>query len=317
MPHKKSLRIKPTDEEINKFKDKARKFNQDFSRMILLFILGVLPLEAVIIANSQELIMVPDLVLAFLDAIVIVLLSFIMATVFIKLTVYLIPDRFGDAGEQEEKILLSKIYTAFIYSVAILVAFWQLGFGVQNIAIFLGLLTTGFAFALRDIIISYFAWFILLTKKPFKIGDYIEVGDKGGIVKHVGLFYVVVDPYPHVYNDFYKIPNKTFLEETIRNHGRGKFKLSFDLYLKEIPTYLEERIENIRKKAHQLGHGDALFHLGSDQDGIKLITEYKSTFETRDRTRHQLISIILEELGLTGAYDIASIHESRNVSYSI
>jgi|GEM_PF-732489 len=317
MPDKKSPRTKQADEALNKYKDKARTFSKDFSKLIILFILGVLPLETVIIANNQELIAVPELVLVFLETIVLVLMAFIMATVLIKVTVYLIPDSFGNAGEQEEKILLSKMYMAFVYSVAALVVFWQLGLSLQNIAIFLGLLTTGFAFALRDILLSYFAWFILLTKKPFKIGDYIEVGEEEGIVKHVGLFYVVVDPYPYVYNDFYKIPNKTFLENSIRNHGRGRFKLSFDFYLEEIPSYLDERIENIREKARSVGHGDALFHLGSDQDGVKLVTEYKSTFEARDRTRHQLISIILEELGLTGARDIASIHENKAVSYSI
>ncbi|TGC11012.1 mechanosensitive ion channel domain-containing protein [Methanolobus halotolerans] len=317
MPIKNLLRKNPADEALKKLKDKTRIFNKDFSRMVLLFLFGVLPLEAVIIASGRELIMVPDLVLVFLEAIVIVLMSYIMATVFIRLTVYLIPDSFGSAGEQEEKILLSKMYMAFIYSVAVLVVFWQLGIGIQNIAIFLGLLTTGFAFALRDIIFSYFAWFILLTKKPFKIGDYIEVGDEEGIVKHIGLFYVVVDPYPYVYNDFYKIPNKTFLEKTIRNHGKGNFKLSFDLYLKDIPSYLEERIENIREKSRLIGCADARFHLGSDKDGVKLITEYKATFEGREKTRHQLISIILEELGLTGVADNSTVFESKKVRYSV
>ena len=42
MPLKKLLRINSTDEELNRFKTKARKFNQDFSRMILLFIFGLL-----------------------------------------------------------------------------------------------------------------------------------------------------------------------------------------------------------------------------------------------------------------------------------
>ena len=317
MPIKKLLRSNPTDKASNEVKDKVRIFNRDFGRLLLIFLFGILPLEAVIIASSRELIMVPSLVLVFLEAIVIVLISYTLATVFIRLTVYLVPDRLGDAGEQEEKILFSKMYTSFIYSIAILIAFWQLGLDIQNIAIFLGLITTGFAFALRDIIFSYFAWFILLTKKPFKIGDYIEVGDEQGIVTHVGLFYVGVDPYPRVYSDFYKIPNKTFLEKTIRNHGRGKFKLSFDLYLQEIPTYLDERVENIREKARIVGHGDAHFHLGCDKDGVKLITEYKATFEARDKTRHQLINIILEELGFTGACDVASVHESKSVRYSI
>jgi small-conductance mechanosensitive channel len=318
MPISTILRKKRTGEALTKVKATAGTFNKALNRLILLFLFVILPLQAAVIAIEREIIVVPELILVFLEAIVTVLVSYTLATVFIKLTIYLIPNRFDDAGTQEEKILLSKIYVAFIYILSTLIVFWQFGIDTRDIAIFLGLIATGFAFALRDIIFSYFAWFILLTKKPFKIGDYIEVGDEEGMVKHIGLFYVVVDHTPSTYEDFHKIPNKVFLEKTITNHGKGKFKLTFDFYLKDLPSYLDEKLEDIREKARSAGYGDARFHLNSDKDGLKLTTEYKATFESREKTRHHLLCIILQELGIQGAGDTPAGHEkSKKVRYSL
>ncbi|MCQ6962624.1 mechanosensitive ion channel domain-containing protein [Methanolobus chelungpuianus] len=317
MPISKILRKKRADEALTKVKVKAGTINKALNKLILFFMFVILPLQAAIIAIRQEYIVVPELILVFLEAIVTILVSYTLATVFIKLTIYLVPDRFDGAGTQEEKILFSKIYVAFIYALSTLVVFWQLGIDSRDMAIFLGLIATGFAFALRDVIFSYFAWFILLTKKPFKIGDYIEIGDEEGMVKHIGLFYVVVDHTPSTYEDFHKIPNKVFLEKTITNHGKGKFRLTFDYYLKDIPAYLDDRIESIREKARSAGYGDARFHLDSDHDGLKLTTEYRATFESREKTRHNLLCIIMEELGILGSNEAPVAHDRKKARYSL
>ncbi|MEX0928647.1 MAG: mechanosensitive ion channel domain-containing protein, partial [Balneolales bacterium] len=55
--------------------------------------------------------------------------------------------------------------------------------GFQSIATFLGLIAAGLAIALRDIVADCAAWFYLIWRKPFEIGDRIEVGTiKGDVV---------------------------------------------------------------------------------------------------------------------------------------
>ncbi len=277
---------------------KTHVLTRILNRMILLFVLVGLPLLLLMIAHRQEIIMVPEIILVFLEAIVIILVSFAIGTIFIRFTLNTIQAHFDSLGEPEEKILLSKVYIGLIYSLALVIIFWQLGIDPRNIAIFLGLITTGFAFAIRDIILSYFIWFILLTKKPFKIGDYINVGDNEGLVKHIGLFYVVVDPTPSNYEDYYKIPNKTFLENPIRNYGCNRIPKTFDFYLKEIPANFEERVENIRKKAMEISYTDAKFYIYSDKDGVRLSAFYKTRFENINHSNHQLLGLILEEFGV-------------------
>jgi small-conductance mechanosensitive channel len=162
---------------------------------------------------------------------------------------------------------------------------------------------TGFAFAIRDVILSYFIWFILLTKKPFKIGDYIRVGDDDsleGLVKHIGLFYVVVDPTPETYEDYFKIPNKMFLEKPIKNYGRGKFRNEFEMYfeIEELQANFPAKVEALKEKVWGSLDVDVSFFLGADSDGVKVTVQYKSTFEHREQVRHQITSIMLNDLKL-------------------
>jgi small-conductance mechanosensitive channel len=125
-----------------------------------------------------------------LEGIIVVLVSFGGATLFIRLTINFTIGKFEGIGQPEERILFSKLYILLVYVLATVIVFLHMGIGIQNVALFLGLTATGFAFAVRDVVLSYIVWFILLTKKPFKIGDYINVAGEEGQVKHIGMFYV-------------------------------------------------------------------------------------------------------------------------------
>ncbi|WP_440951837.1 mechanosensitive ion channel family protein [Methanococcoides sp. FTZ1] len=273
--------------------------SQLLNHIIILFLFFILPISAILLAEEQGLVAVPEVIDDFLKLVDTVLISYTIATVFLKLTVNIIPKLFENVGKKEEKILLSKIYIGFIYALTSVIVFWQVGIGTQNIVIFLGLVATGFAFAIREVILSYFIWFILLTKKPFKIGDYISIGDEEGQVKHIGLFYVVI--YPNKCRDFYKIPNRIFLEKPIKNYGTGTFESTFDYYIKDIPDDLSDRIDKMLEKAKVREGIDTRLKLDSDCDGLKLTAYYRSTFHERENVKHKLLSIILEEINVIQA----------------
>ncbi|WP_445475440.1 mechanosensitive ion channel family protein [Methanococcoides methylutens] len=289
IPEKKEISRKLKKDNV-----KSKIFNQLLNHIIIIFLFFILPISAMLAADHRGWIVIPEIVLGFLKLVDTVLISYTLATIFIKFTMSIILKMFESVGKREEKILLSKIYIGFIYALTSVVIFWQVGIDTQSIVIFLGLLATGFAFAIREVILSYFIWFILLTKKPFKIGDYISIGDEEGQVKHIGLFYVVI--YPTRYEDFYKIPNKVFLEKSIKNYGTGTFESSFEYYIKEIPANLTNRIDKMVKKARSNEGIDVRLKLDSDCDGLKLTAYYRSTFKERENVKHKLLSIILEGL---------------------
>lgn len=288
--------LRPSRAKFNKVK--MRFAHEQLNKTILFFLIVILPIIAIDLAGRQEIIPVPEISLKVLEGIIVVLVSFGGATLFIRLTISFIMNQFEGIGQQEERILLSKLYILLVYVLATVAVFLHMGIGIQNVALFLGLTATGFAFAIREVVLSYIIWFMLLTKKPFKIGDYINVAGQEGQVKHIGMFYVVVDASPHTYADYTKIPNKVFLEKPIRNYGNDKFFSTFELYLENISSDIVDRLERIREKGKALKDIDATFNLNSDSDGVKITVEFKTTYDDRDILRDRLLSMMLQELNL-------------------
>lgn len=80
---------------------------------------------------------------------------------------------------------------AFVIGLFLLARIWVEGF--QSLATFLGLLSVGLALALRDLLTNMAAWIFLMIRKPFTIGDRIEImGVKGDVIdKRIFTFTVV------------------------------------------------------------------------------------------------------------------------------
>jgi small-conductance mechanosensitive channel len=71
-------------------------------------------------------------------------------------------------------------YTIVIVGVFFIGRVWFLGF--QTIATFLGLLSAGIAIALREIILNIAGWLFIIWRKPFEVGQRIQIGDDAGDV---------------------------------------------------------------------------------------------------------------------------------------
>lgn len=273
------------------------------NRIFLLFIFLSVVMVTIIFANQQNIISMPSSMMEYVVLAMEILMAYSLAYVTAQVTVNSIMNFFGDTFEPEQRILLSKIYVALLYTLATIFVFMELGVTSQNIAIFLGLIATGFAFAIRDIILSYIAWFILLTKTPFRIGDYICVEGVEGLVKHIGMFYVLIDDSPETYEDFYKVPNKLFLDKPIHNYGKNRFSNEFDIYLdkliidsKEILANPDEVLEKITDDIGKAVSARVILRLDSDHEGVKIRAYYKSTYKERDMVKDKVIRLVIKEL---------------------
>ncbi len=60
--------------------------------------------------------------------------------------------------------------------------------GLESLATFLGLLSAGIAIALKDPLTSFAGWIFLLWRKPFDVGDRIEIGSHKGDVIDIRMF---------------------------------------------------------------------------------------------------------------------------------
>lgn len=88
-----------------------------------------------------------------------------------------------DAAYRARKIINYVTTTLVLVLLAII---WIDAF--QNLPTFLGLLSAGIAIALSDVLKNMAGWFFILARRPFQVGDRVEVIDLIGDVVDVRLF---------------------------------------------------------------------------------------------------------------------------------
>ncbi|MDT8367860.1 MAG: mechanosensitive ion channel family protein [Longimicrobiales bacterium] len=77
-------------------------------------------------------------------------------------------------------------YAAFALSLFFVVQIWFSA--LRSLGTFLGLLTAGLAIALKDLVADLAGWAFILWRKPFELGDRIQIGDTAGDVVDIRLF---------------------------------------------------------------------------------------------------------------------------------
>ncbi len=73
-----------------------------------------------------------------------------------------------------------------ILTVILVGAVWLPAF--EQFGAFLGLLTAGLAIALKDPLTNLAGWFFIVTRKPFVVGDRIQIGENTGDIIDIRLF---------------------------------------------------------------------------------------------------------------------------------
>lgn len=78
------------------------------------------------------------------------------------------------------------LYIAVFITVLFLLSTW-LGF-IGSVGTFLGLVSAGIAIALKDPLVNIVAWFFILVRQPFKVGDRVQIGNFSGDVIDIRIF---------------------------------------------------------------------------------------------------------------------------------
>ncbi len=109
--------------------------------------------------------------------------------------------------------------------------------GVQSLATYLGLISAGVAIALRDPIVNLAGWVFILWRRPFSVGDRVQLGDNAGDVIDVRVFqFTLLEIGRWVDADqstgrIIHIPNGKVFTDPIANYTRG-----FHYVWNEIPV---------------------------------------------------------------------------------
>lgn len=111
--------------------------------------------------------------------------------------------------------------------------------GFHSLATFLGLLSAGIAISLKDIILDLAGWLYLAARKPFELGDRIEIGNlQGDVIDKRVLKFSVMEIGNWVDADqstgrVVHVPNHRVFTQAIYNYTQG-----FHFIWNELPVRL-------------------------------------------------------------------------------
>ncbi|MEM7481621.1 MAG: mechanosensitive ion channel domain-containing protein [Acidobacteriota bacterium] len=122
-------------------------------------------------------------------------------------------------------------YVAVILALLALVRLW-FG-GIQSLATYFGLLSAGLAIALKDLVVNFAGWLFILWRRPFEVGDRIEIGERAGDVIDLRIFqFTLMEIGNWVHADqstgrIIHIPNGLVFSQPVASYTKG-FQMIWD-----------------------------------------------------------------------------------------
>lgn len=144
---------------------------------------------------------------------VVILLLCLLATRLILSTV-----RRGAAKSRLDVTLqrfLLQLLKVLLIALSVMIAAQTLGINVSSLVALLGVASLAISLALQSTLSNLVGGIMLLTARPFALGDLIECGGNCGTVKAIGLFYTTITTYD---NKEIFMPNSILSSSTIVNY---------------------------------------------------------------------------------------------------
>lgn len=152
-------------------------------------------------------------------------------------------------------------YTVGVLSLLLIVRIWLANF--SGAATYLGLLSAGLAIALKDPLANLAAWAFILWRRPFEVGDRVQLGQHTGDVVDVRLFqFTLLEIGNWVEADqstgrIIHVPNALLFTSPLANYTHG-----FSFIWTELPVLVtfESDWEKARALLQEIGtrHGEQI-----------------------------------------------------------
>lgn len=166
--------------------------------------------------------------------------------------------------EKFDKILIDfslKVFQALAVITTVFLILQEWGFEVSTFVAGLGLGGLAFALAAKDLVANIFAGFVVITDKPYSIGDWIETTQTEGTVVEITFRSTKVRTFA---NAIVTVPNASLIDGAVTNWSRmEKRRVSFKLGVTYSTTV--EQMKNVVKeievmlRVHPDVHQDLIF----------------------------------------------------------
>lgn len=157
---------------------------------------------------------------------------------------------FGRMEEQSKKSVLplfSKALRFLLVLIAVLVVAQEWSFSVSGLIAGLGVGGLAVSLAAKDMLASMFGGLVIVLDKPFRIGDWVQVGDVEGIVEDISFRSVRVRTFTQA---VVTLPNATVVDSAVTNFSRMRERrvvLKFTLDAQTPPARLRAAKEDLQK----------------------------------------------------------------------
>lgn len=262
---------------------RVRVFTKTFMLVLIVLVIS----GAIRHLDNSGYISIPVNVNQIINSVLVAAAVLFFTGLFVKSTKTWVYNFFEKELEVEQRIFLAKLYTFAVYSFGVSIILYRFGLGLQDITLVLGLLTTGLAFAIRDLIFAFFMWIVVLTKKPFRIGNVVGFGEDYGLVERIGTFYFTLRPVSG--EGVVKIANKSLFDKGLRVYNKNKVPQEIVLKLKTIPKTLQSKISQIEKE-----NGVSVV-LNVEGKEPCLAVSYECAFDEISKRRSEIVSSILSK----------------------
>lgn len=125
-----------------------------------------------------------------IENILISLLIIVLAFLVRWITVGILSRKLADVKEKYYWIRAAKYFISIV-SFILLVVVWISEF--QSFATFFGLIAAALTIALKDLFVNMAGWIFIITRKPFQLGERIQVGEHRGDVIDIRIFQFTIN----------------------------------------------------------------------------------------------------------------------------
>ena len=144
------------------------------------------------------------------------------------------------------KNLITKLITTLLWALTIIIVAGAFGINATSLVAVLSVAGLALSLSVQNLLTNFFSGIMLLINKPFKEGEFVELGDKVGTVKNIGFFNTVLNTPDNI---SIAIPNGDLTSAAVKNYSREQnrcvdltFSASYDAPTEAVKKAIEEAI---------------------------------------------------------------------------
>lgn len=165
-----------------------------------------------------------------LPKIIVVVVIILLTRIFITFSLNKIKKSLEAKQRPQDLLLIEFPYKFFVWFIAILLSIAIIYRNFASLVTSLGLIGFGITFALQRPILNFVGWITIITRRPYWIGDRIEISTPHGIIRgdvyDMNIMYTSLSEFAQVSGDLSSgksitIPNEYVLTHPVINYTKG------------------------------------------------------------------------------------------------